>query len=226
MNDHIHVTSHVARDLLQTAAVFKTDKQVVWEYVSNSLQYSEPGRPARVEVKIESRQKKMMISDNGRGMDWAGLQNFWTLHGVNQDRLAGRPGRGRFGTGKSAAFGIGGVLRVSSIKDGRKSIVELRRAEVEALDNGAPIPVKSLMREAPTTDTTGTLVEVEQIHLRQLDTQGIIKYLERHLAHYPRDVTVIVNRHLCEYSEPPWPPLGPSHPKVTNGLSWAIRLSQ
>src|SRR5262249_38965397 len=40
------------------------------------------------------------------------------------------------------------------------------------------------------------------VHLRQLDTQGIIKYIERNLAQYPRDVTVIVNSHLCEYSEP------------------------
>src|SRR5262249_1425070 len=31
----------------------------------------------------------------------------------------------------------------------------------------------------------------------------VIKYIERHLAHYPRDVTVIVNSHLCEYAEPP-----------------------
>ena len=202
MNEHIHVISHVARDLLQTSAVFKTDKQVVWEYVSNSLDYSEPGRPARVEVRIEPRKRKIAVSDNGRGMDWAGLQNFWTLHGVNRDRLAGRPGRGRFGTGKSAAFGIGGLLRVTSVKSGHKSSVELRRADVEALVDGAPIPVTSRLREEPSADPTGTLVEIEEIHLRQLDTQGIIKYIERHLAHYPRDVTVIVNNHLCEYSEP------------------------
>src|SRR5262245_60539711 len=202
MSDQIHVISHVARDLLQTAAVFRTDKQVVWEYVSNSLQYSQPGRPPRVEVKMQPRQKRITIADNGRGMDWTGLQNFWTLHGENQDRLAGRPGRGRFGTGKAAAFGIAGVFRVTSIKDGRKSIVELRRADVEALGTGAPIPVTVLLREAPTQEPAGTLVEIEQVHLRQLDTQGIIKYIERHLAQYPRDVTVIVNSHLCEYSEP------------------------
>jgi hypothetical protein len=202
MSEQLHVTSHVARDLLQTAAVFKTDKQVVWEYVSNSLQYAQPGRPARVEVTIQQRAKKITIADNGRGMDWLGLQNFWTLHGENQDRLRGRPGRGRFGTGKAAAFGIAGILRITSIKDGHKSIVALRRADVEALSDGAPIPVTTMLRKAPTQEPTGTLVEIEQTHLRQLDTQGIIKYIERHLAHYPRDVTVIVNSHLCEYFEP------------------------
>jgi hypothetical protein len=202
MSEQIHVTSHVARDLLQTAAVFKTDKQVVWEYVSNSLQYSQPGRPARVVVTIQARQKKISIADNGRGMDWSGLQNFWTLHGENQDRLVGRPGRGRFGTGKAAAFGIAAVLRVTSTKDGRRSVVELRREGIEGLATGAPIPIATLLREGLTEEPTGTVVEIEDIHLRQLDTQGVIKYIERHLAHYPRDVTVIVNSHLCEYSEP------------------------
>ena len=41
--DEIYVKSHVARDLLQSAGLFKTDKLVVWEYVSNGLQYANPG---------------------------------------------------------------------------------------------------------------------------------------------------------------------------------------
>ena len=44
----LFVRSHVARDLLQNAALFKTDKLAVWEYVSNSLQYVDPGtNPSR-----------------------------------------------------------------------------------------------------------------------------------------------------------------------------------
>ena len=106
------VKTHVARDLLQNAAVFKTDKLVVWEYVSNSLQYVDAGTSPRVKVVLRSRKKQISISDNGRGMDWRGLQNFFVMHGENVDRKKGRPGRGRFGTGKSAAFGIGDVLRI------------------------------------------------------------------------------------------------------------------
>jgi hypothetical protein len=33
MTDEIYVKSHVARDLLQSAGLFKSDKLVVWEYV-------------------------------------------------------------------------------------------------------------------------------------------------------------------------------------------------
>jgi hypothetical protein len=36
------VRSHVARDLVQTAGLFKSDHLVVWEYVVNGLQYIDP----------------------------------------------------------------------------------------------------------------------------------------------------------------------------------------
>ena len=48
----IVVRSHVGRDLLQSAALFKTDKLVVWEYVANSLQYTAPGINPVVDVVI------------------------------------------------------------------------------------------------------------------------------------------------------------------------------
>jgi hypothetical protein len=201
--DQIHVISHVARDLLQTAAVFKTDKQVVWEYVSNGLQYSRRGIPARVVVNINLRKKSISVADNGRGMDWKGLQNFWTMHGENLDRLAGRPGRGRFGTGKAAAFGIADVLRITSVRGHKRSSVQLRRADVEGMGTGDPIPVHTLSKEDDSDEDNGTRIEIEGIRLRQVDQTGIIKYIERHLAHWPKDSTVIVNSHLCEYTEPP-----------------------
>jgi hypothetical protein len=117
----IVVRSHVARDLLQNAALFKTDKLVVWECVSNGLQYVDPGVNPIVRVTLDSKPKRIEVADNGRGMDWAGLQNFFIMHGENLDRMEGRPGRGRFGTGKSAAFGIAETLRVASVQRARWS---------------------------------------------------------------------------------------------------------
>jgi hypothetical protein len=90
------VKSHVARDLLQSAGLFKTDKLVVWEYVSNGLQYVGAGTNPVVKVSLDSRKKRISIQDNGRGMDWKGLQNFFVMHGENLDRKEGRPGRERF----------------------------------------------------------------------------------------------------------------------------------
>jgi HSP90 family molecular chaperone len=116
----IFVKSHVGRDLLQNAALFKTDKLVIWEYVLNGLQYVDAGTNPTVHVRLDSKARKVRISDNGRGMTLDGLQNFFVMHGENLDRKAGTPGRGRFGTGKSAAFGIGDLLRVTSVRDSRR----------------------------------------------------------------------------------------------------------
>src|SRR5437588_9051445 len=141
-NTALLVRSHVARDLLQNAGLFKTDKLVVWEYVSNGLQYVNPGTNPVVRVQLDSKNKKVVIADNGRGMDWAGLQNFFVMHGENIDRKEGRPGRGRFGTGKSAAFGIASLLRIITVHNRKRSTVELSRADIEVMTSEDPIPVR------------------------------------------------------------------------------------
>jgi hypothetical protein len=76
--------------------------------------------------------RAIAISDNGRGMTDKDLQHFFTMHGENVDRLKGRPGRGKFGTGKSAAFGIAMTLRVDTVRDGLRNVrraKEARRSE-------------------------------------------------------------------------------------------------
>src|SRR6266496_570308 len=128
--DQIYVKSHVARDLLQSAGLFKTDKLVVWEYVSNGLQYVDPGTNAIVRVILDTKKRKITVLDNGRGMDWTGLKNFFVMHGENIDRREGRPGRGRFGTGKSAAFGIASSLRITTVRNRKRSTVELSRSDI------------------------------------------------------------------------------------------------
>jgi hypothetical protein len=198
----IFVKSHISRDLLQNAALFKTDKLVVWEYVSNGLQYVDPGTNPVVNVTVDSKKRRLSVADNGRGMDWTGLQNFFVMHGENLDRKTGRPGRGRFGTGKSAAFGIGDVLRVRSVRNGRRSSVELTRDDLTLMQSGDPIPVHAIEQEVQTTQQNGTLIEIDRIHLRTIDQAGIIRYIERHLAHWPKNCTVYVNNHECEFFEP------------------------
>src|SRR5271157_6358590 len=141
-NDQIFVKSHVARDLLQNAALFKTDKLVVWEYVSNSLQYTDPGTNPVVKVTLDSKRRRIAIADNGRGMDWAGLQNFFIMHGENLDRKEGRAGRGRFGTGKSAAFGVADTLSIMTVRNGKRIKVQLSRAAIENMKSGDLIPVE------------------------------------------------------------------------------------
>ena len=198
----IYVKSHVARDLLQNAALFKTEKLVIWEYVANGLEYIDEGTNPIVKVILDSKARRIVIDDNGRGMDWKGLSNFFIMHGENIDRAKGKPGRGRFGTGKSAAFGIAGVLRITTIQKNKRSTVELKRKDVEALRSEEPIPVKTTEKEVSTPQINGTRIEIEDIYLKSLDQAAIMKYIERHLAKW-KNATVLVNNHECEFTEPP-----------------------
>lgn len=202
-DEQLHVTSHVARDLLQSAGLFKTEKHVVWEYVSNGLQYTDDGVNPVVRVTLDTKKKRISIQDNGRGMDWSGLKNFFVMHGENLDRNQGKPGRGRFGTGKSAAFGIANTLRITTIRNQRRSIVQLKRSKIESMQSNSPIPVEIIEREANFDSPNGTLIEIEDILLKKLDIGSVIQYLQRHLARWPKNVCVFVNNHECEFDEPP-----------------------
>ena len=63
----LFVKSHVARDLLQNAGLFKTDKLVIWEYVANGLQYISPANNPEVRVTLDNKKKRVSIKENGRG---------------------------------------------------------------------------------------------------------------------------------------------------------------
>ena len=197
----LNVTSHVARDLLQSAALFKTEQNVVWEYVSNGLQYIDSGIQPVVNVEVDAKAHKIVIEDNGRGMTAPDLSRYFQMHGENTERRAGRAGRGMFGTGKSAAFGIGMTLRLTTIRNGKRSKVELERKDIEAASDGDSIPVKVLEKEVPVRDPNGTRIEIEGIFLKKLDIGAIVRHIERHIARWP-NASVIVNRQECNVVEP------------------------
>src|ERR1700690_100245 len=198
----LNVTSHVGRDLLQTAASFKADYSVVWEYVVNSLQYLDEGVLPKIQVFVRPKSKEIEICDNGRGLTGTDLERFFTMHGENIDRLQGRTGRGKFGTGKSAAFGIGQILSVDTRRASMRNVVQLTR---EAIDHskGDNIPVEWLVRNESTTEANGTTVKIGGIVLPKINTQAIIDYIERHLqAFRVRLPEVAVNDHVCQYKQP------------------------
>lgn len=197
----LKVTSHVGRDLLQSAQLFRHEHAVVWEYVSNGLQYKDPATKPTVVVKVDAKAKTIQIRDNGRGMFISDLKQYFQMHGENLDRKQGRPGRGYFGTGKSAAFGIANLLRITTIRGGKLSRVQLSRKDIEACKDGEEIPVQILDREIRSSSLNGTLIEIEDIFLKQIDIPSMIRHIERHIAHWP-DATVIVNNHECAFIEP------------------------
>lgn len=197
----IRVKSHLGRDLIQSAALFKHEWQVAWEYVSNGLQYVDTGVSPVVTVNIDQSRKRMTIKDNGRGMNLSDLENYFTMHGENIDTKAGRPGRGMFGTGKSAAFGIANLLRVTTIKNGKRSTVELHRKDIERPEAAEEVPIRVIEGEVETGETNGTVVEVCDINLKSIDTSAVTREIEKHIAFW-KGVTVFVGTHQCQYVEP------------------------
>ena len=198
----IRVSSHVGRDMLSSAAAFKTEAAAVWEYVANSLQYTELGVLPVVQVSIDASEKRIRVSDNGRGMSVDGLTHFFTMHAENVERLAGRPGRGKFGTGKSAAFGIGNKLTIETIHNGRRNAVELARGTIDQ-SAGQQIPVTWLVEDESTNLPNGTIVTISEIFLARLRANEVIEYIERHLQAYrAKQPSVAVNDHVCEYRQP------------------------
>jgi len=198
----IEVTSHVARDFLQNAAYFNTMPKLVWEYVANSLDAAKEGVPAVVAVEITSHY--VSISDNGIGMSREELSNFFQMHGESIQRKRGKRVRGRFGTGKCAAFGLANYFRVDTIQSGLRNVVELHRRDIEQAQSGDPFPVRDVTVNEPTDEEDGTIVEIREFNIRRPNVDKVIPYVERHLSRYHKRARVIVNGHACKFEEPPF----------------------
>jgi hypothetical protein len=200
---NINVTSHIGRDLLQSANIFKTADVAVWEYVVNSLEYVTAGTTPKITIDIDNRRKSIIIRDNGRGMDSDGLSNFFTMHGENIDRKQGIQGRGKFGTGKSAAFGIGKKLTVSSVVDNIQNTIALHRADIDK-SGGGEIPVQVVESNVKLEGAmNGTVISIEEIFVSKIDSLKIIKKVEKHLQSFRHSSPeILVGDHICTYKEP------------------------
>ena len=201
-NNTIAVTTHVARDFLQNAAYFNTIPKLVWEYVANSLDASKDGEPSIVFVEITSNFVK--ISDNGRGMSRNELSNFFQMHGENIQRKRGKKVRGRFGTGKSAAFGLANILKIDTTQSGYRNVVELHRDDIEQAEDGKPFTVRDIVIDEKTDGEDGTTIEIRDFNIRRPNVDQVITYIERHLSRYKQRAIVTINGHECRFEELPF----------------------
>jgi Histidine kinase-, DNA gyrase B-, and HSP90-like ATPase len=176
--------SNVARDVLSTASSFGSLPKVIAEYVTNSIDARVNGH--QVSVSITKRRyggaTRVIITDDASGMDEEDLRRFFYMHAENEARRRGRRTRGRFGTGKAAAFGIGTSLQVETRRDGRHWIVRLEKNELEAAvtENRKPQP-GVLVDGEPTTEGNGTSIIIEGIG-RQVDERRIADELRKRLG--------------------------------------------
>lgn len=201
----LKITSHVGRDILQSAQLFKTPEAAVWEYVVNSLQYLDPGVVPNVRVTLDKKAKTITIADNGAGMNRSGLEHFFTMHGENRERRKGVPGRGKFGTGKSAAFGIGSALAVDTVRGFVRQKVYVDRSMIDAA-GGSEVPIRFDAADEPApTFANGTTITISGVSVKMV-REPVIALIERHLAAFRSGAPVVtVNGSICEVRRPAAP---------------------
>lgn len=197
---NIAVTSHVGRDLLQNGAYFNSAPKVVMEYVSNSIDNAPDGQVVVVDVTINN--AEIIIQDNANGMSQEDLLHFFTMHGVNRQRKRGRKVRGRFGTGKSAAFGIADGLRVDTVRNGRRNVVQLHRERILSVPDGSAIPVDHIVVDEPTNAPNGTAIIVYDLQLDKIFITPVRERLERALGRHLDMHTVSINARRLKYRRP------------------------
>jgi len=197
----ILVTSHVSRDFEQSATYFNTYEKVVWEYVSNSLDGAKDNQ--QVVVIVEITRKKITISDNGRGMSRDELTGFFRMHGENLHRKRGKATRGRFGTGKSAAFGVANQLIIDTVQNGLRNKVQLTRKHIKSAKDGGAFPVKQFLTDELTAEQDGTMVTVASFAGRSKpNVEKISRYITRSLVRFRGRAQVRINGITCEFKEP------------------------
>lgn len=203
MNETIQVTTHVARDFLQNAAYFNTLPKAVWEYISNSIDAYKEGKPIVVIVELHD-QRSISISDNGIGMSREDLKRFFTVHGENIQRKRGKQVRGRFGTGKVAAFGIARKLRIDTNQNSIKNVVELSFEKIKEANDGKPFSVNEIIVNQGTSEDDGTTITISDFIIRDLDMNKTISYIEKHLSRIKTKAEVYINGSKCNLRDQPY----------------------
>lgn len=177
--------AHVPRAVLATAAEFGDVPRSIAEYIWNSFQYKrDKTAPAVVTIRFgrSGSERWFEVEDfpNGAGMDLAGLQRFFTMHAPNEDRLKGEAGRGQYGTGKAAAFGVGSELIVYSVRSGIANEIRLSKEKLLALASTYPcdyLPLEHTIVEQPVpngSERNGTRVRVTGIN-SLFDEQNVVR---------------------------------------------------
>jgi hypothetical protein len=182
--DGFEMESNVARDVLGTAGSFGSLPKVVAEYVTNSIDARVNGTPVTVTISKGryGGKTRITISDDASGMNDEDLRRFFFMHAENAARRGGRKVRGRFGTGKAAAFGIGTSLQIETRQDGRQWRVRLDKDELGAAveENRKPRP-EVLADGDATSKPNGTDIYIDGI-TRQVDERRIASELRKRLG--------------------------------------------
>ncbi len=162
LNESTHktgMTVHAGRALLEETKRFSNEGKAVGEYVKNSWQYTD--HEPTVEITIDQENKSIQIKDNSRGMDLETIERrFLVLHQENIERAKGKHGRGEYGTGKIAGLGIGEILNVRTVHNGKLNMFEIHRADCLKDKSEKEVLVRWKEKSKQTKEKNGTIIKI------------------------------------------------------------------
>jgi hypothetical protein len=202
MTKKLTVKTATGRNVLSTGSLFNTPKKTVFEYVLNGIEYRDPNdlRPITINIEAYARKKIIEIKDNGKGMDREDLEHFFQMN-ADQREEERVISRSQFGTGKSAAFGIGNSLIIDTCRNGKRNRVRLTKEMLRNAEGSSEIPIEVIFDNQDTDQDNGTLVIIQDIQV-EINKIPIIKYLERHLSKIKHlNPIVLVNDTKCQFEE-------------------------
>jgi len=150
------------------------------EYVVNSLQYLDDGVTPNVEVDIDSRQRQIRITDNGRGMTASDLKVSSQCMEKTLTESEVVLGAASSVLGSQPRLASPMRLRVETVRAGKRNVVELDRRLIESSD-GSSIPLRWVAKDEPTDAPNGTEIVISEIVLERITTAPVTEYIERHL---------------------------------------------
>ncbi len=196
--------TNIGKNFLQLSALFTTAAASIWEYVSNSLEYRDAPDGTLITVDIDNKKKTVTISDNGNGMNEKELESFFTTAGENLARKGKQASwmkRGKNGTGKAAAFGIGDELILETVQGGVKNKYKLTRSMLEKCDDDGSVEPESLIVNQTTNESNGTKIQIKGLN-RKIYNNEVINKIEREISHLRNyDIKISVNDYLCEFQQ-------------------------
>ena len=159
----LSIQTNNARNVLQNSSNFSTPEKAIIEYVKNGYNYKKNKVPS--EVHVQCNENLFSIADNGSGMGIYELtNNFLVMNGENSERAKGNITDGEFGTGKSAALGVGNILSVKTVRDGLLNHIEIHKEDVRDTSSTDDVPVRHLIENEKTDALDGTLIEIKELN--------------------------------------------------------------
>jgi len=170
-----------------------------------------------VSVSIQATKDKIVIEDNGKGMDEQNIREAYMFLGSGQKRATARTAIyhrlpiGNKGIGKLAGFGIARRIEVKTIKNGKAFEFcvdrdELERGErmgklKESILDKASMELKEFDARSQPSGTTVTLRKIRP-ECGRIDVDKVIAHLAHELP-LGEKFKVVVNNHRCEPKDIP-----------------------